>query len=172
MDFGDILDAWDRQTGKGREPGGAAKKSREQSSRAEPEDPPNEAAPASPLSAWLSTNGVYDKDADAVNRAERSAARRRRLLVKKPDDEMDLHGLTQEEAWDKLEAFFTNARREGFEKLLIIHGKGNHSAGDAVLKTLVRGYIERCPFAGESGHGSAVQGGAGSTWVLLKAEEK
>jgi DNA-nicking Smr family endonuclease len=35
-----------------------------------------------------------------------------------------------------------------------------------VLKRTVREFIERCPFAGESGQGPA--GGAGATWVLLK----
>jgi hypothetical protein len=32
----------------------------------------------------------------------------------------------------------------------------------------VRKYIEKCPFAGESGHEKAANGGTGATWVLLK----
>jgi DNA-nicking Smr family endonuclease len=173
MDFGDILDAWDRQTGKGgagKTRANSQKTSLEEHHPEEDENKTDEAG--NPLSAWLSVNGVYDKDTESVNQTEHSAARRRRLLAKKPDDEIDLHGLTQDEAQDKLETFFANAKRENFEKLLIIHGKGNHSAGDAVLKNLVRGYIERCPFAGENGHGSAIQGGAGATWVLLKEDIK
>jgi DNA-nicking Smr family endonuclease len=49
---------------------------------------------------------------------------------------------------------------------MIIHGKGNHSRGEAVLGRTVREFIEHCPFAGESGHGR--EGGTGTTWVLLK----
>jgi DNA-nicking Smr family endonuclease len=147
MDFGDILNAWDKQGGGGR----AGNRGRE------------------PLAEWLSENGVYDKDAGDSGLGETREARRRRLRVKKPDDTLDLHGLTQEEAWTRLETFFAAARQAGFEKLLIIHGKGNHSAGEAVLKGLVRRYIEECPFAGESGPGNASQGGAGATWVFLKA---
>ncbi|MDR1909043.1 MAG: Smr/MutS family protein [Spirochaetaceae bacterium] len=146
MDFGDILNAWDKQSGKGRTGNKAH----------------------GPLAEWLSENGVYDKDAGDSGPAENREARRRRLRAKKPDDTLDLHGLTQEEAWTQLESFFAAARRADFEKVLIIHGKGNHSAGDAVLKGLVRRYIEGCPFAGESGPGNASQGGAGATWVFLK----
>jgi DNA-nicking Smr family endonuclease len=167
MDFGDILDAWDRQSGKGPSQKGAAQGKAQGAAQGRGAAGDEQIAP---LSAWLNVNDVYDKDSESVNHAEQSAARRRRLLSKKPDDELDLHGLTQDEAWGKLETFFANARAEGMEKLLIIHGKGNHSAGDAVLKTLVRSFIERCPFAGENGHGTAAQGGAGATWVLLKGE--
>jgi DNA-nicking Smr family endonuclease len=114
-------------------------------------------------------NGVYDKDA-AAGDAGRSGAgeRRRRLLAKKPDANLDLHGLTRDEAWVSLESFFETGRRQGLEKLLLVHGKGNHSEGDAVLKRTVRQFIENCPFAGESGPANAELGGNGATWVLLK----
>ena len=108
--------------------------------------------------------------------------RRSRLLRKKPDATIDLHGLNRDEAWDALENFFGNCRRMGHEKLLIIHGKGNHSgnfsgkvsdggdsrSGEAVLKDTARSFIEHCSFAGESGFSNARGGGSGATWVLLK----
>jgi DNA-nicking Smr family endonuclease len=125
------------------------------------------------FSDWLDKNGVKDKDAELVPEragAGRPAAAetRRRRLKKKSDAVIDIHGLTRNEAWDALDAFFEQGRREGFEKLGVIHGKGNHSSGEAVLKGLTRDFIERCSFAGESGHGAAADGGAGMTWVLLK----
>ncbi|MDR0599262.1 MAG: Smr/MutS family protein [Treponema sp.] len=135
MDFGKILDQWDKRSGQ-----------------------------------------VYDKDADITDSSEESAAaRRRRLLRKRPDDKIDLHGLTRDEAWDALTAFFNGARDRELEKLLVIHGKGNHlpeSPGEetVVLRKMVRDFIERCPFAGESGYSEPAQGGTGSTWVLLKAK--
>jgi DNA-nicking Smr family endonuclease len=157
MNFGDILDAWDKQTaraGKKRGTGGGQE----------------EAASIDPVTAWLRINGVYDKDAESPEAEERQAAeRRRRLRTKKPDSALDLHGLTRDEAWASMETFFEESRRQGLEKVLLIHGKGNHSEGEAVLKRAVLQFIEKCPYAGESGQPNAELGGSGATWVLLKA---
>jgi DNA-nicking Smr family endonuclease len=133
MNFGDILDQWDQQTG------------------------------------GFRANETGGKDGN-VSRvpAETGPERRRRLLSKRADAVIDLHGLTRDEAWSALEAFFHQGKQRGFEKLLIIHGKGNHSAGEAVLSRTTRDFIERCPFAGESGCGNAASGGSGATWVFLK----
>jgi DNA-nicking Smr family endonuclease len=174
MDFGDILDEWEGRTAK---PAGKKGVSRglkrikgepSRPSGKEGREPSHQWERVDPLTAWLRINGIEDKDAEA-ERAEVSAPeRRRRLLAKNPDAAIDLHGLSRDEAWETLEAFFYSSRRQGFEKVLIIHGKGNHSGSEAVLKRMVRDFVERCPLAGESGHGSPVSGGGGSTWVLLK----
>ena len=108
---------------------------------------------------------IYKKDDEIPDASENE---RRRLILKKPDASIDLHGLTQDEAWDKLDDFFRISRSRGHEKILLIHGKGNHSKNEGVLRELCRRYIEHCPFAGESGHNSASKGGSGATWVLLK----
>jgi DNA-nicking Smr family endonuclease len=150
MDFGDILEQWDRRTAKPRKIG------------KEPER-------VDPLTAWLRINGVYDKDAETETAGiDDAGAKRRRLLAKAADAVLDLHGMTHDEAWTALDTFFRDSRRRGYEKILLIHGKGNHSRGDVVLKETVRSFIENCPFAGESGHGKAAAGGSGTTWVLLK----
>jgi DNA-nicking Smr family endonuclease len=158
MDFSDILDQWDRQTGKSS--GGKA-------ARKDPSKPG-----ADPLSAWLRVNEVIDKDAELLDSAAPSekGERRRRLRTKKADATLDLHGQTRDEAWRSMDGFFRLARQQGFEKLLIVHGKGNHSGGEAALKRVVRDYIEDCAFAGESGQATASEGGSGATWVLLKDE--
>jgi DNA-nicking Smr family endonuclease len=119
---------------------------------------------------------IYGKDQEFE--FESSSERRRRLLRKRPDETIDLHGLNQEEAWEALARFFENAREHKLEKLLVIHGKGNHTESFTpvstanrslgILKNTVRDFIEHCPFAGESGYGNASLGGSGSTWVLLK----
>ena len=140
MDFGKILDQWDKHSGP-----------------------------------------VYDKDADSsvpyndfAGRRSASASRRRRLLRKSPDAFIDLHGFTRDEAWNALTAFFNTAKNSGLEKVLVIHGKGNHEDNDGtrktgVLKKMVRDFIERCPFAGESGFNNSNAGGTGATWVLIKS---
>ena len=124
------------------------------------------------LDNWLSQNEIYDKD--AVSPGERTVPgnRRYKLLRKKPDASIDLHGLTGDEAWAALDAFFEESRKKRFEKLLIIHGKGNHrsetSLNEGVLRDITRRYIENCSFAGESGYSPAREGGTGATWVILK----
>jgi DNA-nicking Smr family endonuclease len=82
---------------------------------------------------------------------------------------IDLHGYTASDAENALELFFDRSYREGCEKILIVHGKGNHSNGDAVLKETVRKFIEACPYAGKSGQNPGAEGGSGATWVLLKS---
>jgi DNA-nicking Smr family endonuclease len=127
------------------------------------------------LSRWEKQNAGnrgYDKDAaqekDAIYGDNNSAGeRRRKLLRKKPDAFIDLHGMSQNEAITALETFFDNSRENGFEKLLLVHGKGSHQ-GDGVLRELSRRFIETCPFAGESGYSNAKEGGNGATWVILK----
>ena len=149
MDFGTILDKWEKQT---------------------------------------PDNFIFDKDAAVLTegtdnrldgQGKASGERRSRLLRKKPDAYIDLHGLTQDEAWGRLEAFFDESHNKGFEKVQIIHGKGSHAisgisgpviASEAVLRDLSRRFIENCSFAGESGHCPAREGGSGATWVILKSK--
>ena len=109
----------------------------------------------------------FDKDAAAAPAKTGAGERRSRLLRKKPDAVIDLHGLTRDEAWTALDTFFTNSRSEEFEKVLVIHGKGNHG-NEGILKDLSRHFIQSCPFAGECGYSSAREGGTGATWVILK----
>ncbi|GHV11835.1 DNA mismatch repair protein MutS [Spirochaetia bacterium] len=178
VNFGDILDQWDNQTAKPQ--GKRSGKNRGTTGKGDHAAPGQKKAvqqaavqPIHPLTAWLGKNDVYDKDAEEPELHGGKAAvsageKRRRLLLRKPDAVIDLHGLTRDEAWAALDAFFEDAGRRGFPKLAIIHGKGNHSRGGAILKHTVREFIERCPFAGESGFGDAASGGSGTTWVLLK----
>ncbi|MDR1178184.1 MAG: Smr/MutS family protein [Spirochaetaceae bacterium] len=128
------------------------------------------------------SRAAMPKEAD-VGSSGTPGERRRRLLAKKPDAVLDLHGLTRDEAWQSLDLFFEDAGNRGFEKVLIVHGKGNHaeekdgwgpsakvlpSTGSAPLKLLVKTFIDHCPLAGESGYNPARQGGSGATWVLIK----
>ena len=102
------------------------------------------------------------------NNNRQAGERRAALIKKKPDAYIDLHGLTREEAWSSLEEFFENSRRKGFEKVKIIHGKGNPPVNEAPLRTLSRKFIENCSYAGESAYCTAKEGGSGATWVILK----
>jgi DNA-nicking Smr family endonuclease len=179
MDFGDILDAWERMTA---QPQGSKKQLKKQAEKdkAAGQPPPKPDTPqvarTDPITEWIRIHGVYDKDAEAgaepaYETGAEAGRRRRRLLRKEPDAVIDLHGLTQAEAWTALDRFFEAGRVQGFEKLCVVHGKGSHSSGEGVLKQLTRCFIERCPFAGESGRAKAESGGSGATWVILKREK-
>ena len=144
MDFGDILKKWEKQKG-------SIAHNKNDS-----------------MEALLRETDIYDKDAAAESSRRDSARSRRHLRAKKADASLDIHGLTRNEAWSALERFFENAKAEDMKKILVIHGKGLHSKGDAVLGGTVRDFIEHCPFAGESGREKGASGGSGVTWVLLK----
>ncbi len=84
------------------------------------------------------------------------------------DDVIDLHGLTISEAGTALDLFIENAYKNGFRKVLIIHGKGRHSKNGPVLGLWVKKYLESSKKAGKTGQADRQHGGSGATWVIMK----
>lgn len=123
-----------------------------------------------PMDYWVRRYGVYDKDAqDSQDPAPLdNQAEKRRLRAMRPQAEIDLHGMTLEEAYGALVTFFDDAVRREYQKVLIIHGKGNHSQNGPVLARFVQKFLETHTHAGETGHPKGRDGGTGSTWVILK----
>ena len=94
---------------------------------------------------------------------------RENLVALRPEARIDLHGLTKEGAWQRLESFISECEAKKIKKVLIIHGKGIHSHGsDPVLGEVVRKFIEIDKRLGSSGHPDSSMGGKGATWVILK----
>lgn len=189
MNFGDILDEWDKETarpyGKKRlkdderketskdtegdgDHAGAGDHAGTGRASGAAERHEREQPVANPMDVWLRRYGIQDKDSHTIERGESPADRRRRLRALKPEAVIDLHGFTRDEAWARLESFFADCVRRHLQKILIIHGKGTHSEDSPVLGQTVRLFLERNPHAGESGHPDSNGGGTGSTWVLLK----
>ena len=82
--------------------------------------------------------------------------------------QIDLHGLTREEARDALAGFVRQSHQQGRRCLRIVHGKGHGSPGrQPVLKAKVQRWLAQCgevvAFTQASGH----EGGAGALIVLL-----
>lgn len=123
------------------------------------------------MEMWLRRYGVVDKDAltEKMKREDRELDRAQ-LRKKIPDGTIDLHGLTRDEAWTKLDNFVTECVRRKLQKILIIHGKGNHSSDNPVLALMVRTFIERDARLGESGHPEKKDGGKGATWVIIRPQ--
>ncbi len=181
MDFGDILEQWDKMQKAGRAarkesgetpaPHKKANAPRPAEAKSAPERSADIADIAGQEAQWLRRHPVVDKDALAEKTAARRLpASRRRLDAMKADAQIDLHGLTREEARQRLDAFVSECVRRRLRKILIIHGKGIHTpGGDSVLGEFVRRYIEQDSRLGASGHPDSRTGGSGATWVILKA---
>jgi DNA-nicking Smr family endonuclease len=86
------------------------------------------------------------------------------------DDELDLHGLSQTAARDRLADFITRSRDAGCRCVRIIHGKGYRSgARGPVLKTAVNLWLRRHMDIMAFVSARAIDGGAGALYVLLRA---
>jgi DNA-nicking Smr family endonuclease len=86
------------------------------------------------------------------------------------DDELDLHGLSQTAARDRLAEFIARSRDRGCRCVRIIHGKGYRSgARGPVLKTAVNHWLRRHLDVIAFVSARAIDGGAGAMYVLLRA---
>ena len=179
MDFGAILDQWDRlqKEVKGRGRGGNSVSGKKANAPKKNEAPSNCSGEESsftkrinPEEAWLRRYGVIDKDKIAAEEAERNRTRSQFYVKNLPiEAKIDLHGLTREEARDTLTIFVGDCIKRGLRKILIVHGKGIHTTGsDPVLGEAVRKFIEQDRRCGRSGHPDRRMGGSGATWVFLK----
>ena len=84
--------------------------------------------------------------------------------------QLDLHGLTREEALDALPRFLLSARKKGQKAVLVITGKGNHSSEEPVLHQAVASWLR------DAGRGIILEfapapremGGSGAYVVFLR----
>lgn len=161
MDFGDILEQWDSM------------ETQKANTKQKNIDSPQKTQKANPMDVWLRRYGIYDKDA-AFEEQEKPTLPRGGYKNLPIDAKIDLHGLTKEEAWEKLKKFVDDSVSRGKRKLLIVHGKGNHSHDGENLCPLaetVRLFIETDARLGASGHPENNQGGKGATWVMIKQKK-
>ena len=116
-------------------------------------------------------SGIVDKD-KILSRGEKNRIsklhREKDLKKMKPQDKLDLHGFTSAEAELELERFLANSKKRGLKKVLIVHGKGNHSLNGPVLKKTVYAYLRRCSFTGMIGTPDQSLGGSGAVWVIIR----
>jgi DNA-nicking Smr family endonuclease len=85
------------------------------------------------------------------------------------DDELDLHGLTQTAARDRLSDFLARSRDGGCRCVRIVHGKGYRSGvRGPVLKTAVNLWLRRHMDVMAFVSARVIDGGAGAMYVLLR----
>ena len=109
---------------------------------------------------------------DESPREERSLTRAE-MEKAQVDDELDLHGMLQEEAAAALRYFLRESRLEGLRKVLIIHGKGLHSENRrGVLKEAVQQVLLKDRNVSAWGEAGRKEGGRGASWVWLSVRGK
>ncbi|MCR5607127.1 MAG: Smr/MutS family protein [Treponema sp.] len=186
MDFGDILAQWDEESKKSSKkqqqkgpqvshkkanaPTKEEKEAMRQGYSYEQQMKADAKKEINPMEAWLRRYGTVDKDAVADEYNESLKMRSREYIRNMtPEARIDLHGLSRDEAWAKLNSFVGDCESRGLKKILIIHGKGNHSkTNDPVLSSMVKTFIEQDERLGSSGHPDRYMGGNGATWVILR----
>jgi DNA-nicking Smr family endonuclease len=85
------------------------------------------------------------------------------------EDELDLHGLSQTAARDRLVEFLARSRDNARRCVRIIHGKGYRSgARGPVLKTAVDLWLRRHSDVMAFSSARAIDGGTGAVYVLLR----
>jgi DNA-nicking Smr family endonuclease len=89
------------------------------------------------------------------------------------DLQLDLHGLTKDEAIENLGRFVTGAYNRGQKGVLVITGKGNNSPGEPVLKLAVAAWLKESGKTMVSEFVAAPQdmGGTGAFVVFLKEKK-
>ncbi len=90
---------------------------------------------------------------------------------KRPDDEIDLHGKTRDEAIKIVQKFVIDCYQKNLRSALIITGKGHHSVEkDPVLKREVKFWLERNGKSYISDFHEAPPrfGGSGAIWLNFK----
>ncbi len=104
----------------------------------------------------------------ASNKKSRSSTRD---SLKRPDDEIDLHGKTKDEAIKIVQKFVIDCYQKNFRSALIITGKGHHSAENApVLKREVKLWLERNgdSYITDFQEAPPRFGGSGAIWLNFK----
>ena len=122
---------------------------------------------------WLQKNEIslgekYDLDHAPRFKKKKKPARK---ASREPEDALDLHGLTVEEAAMRIRSFLLTSKLKGHYLVKIIHGKGLHSPGEAKLKSLVVEFLNRegKRMISSWQHAPPNQGGEGAVFVYLTA---
>jgi DNA-nicking Smr family endonuclease len=86
------------------------------------------------------------------------------------EDQLDLHGLNQSAARDRLAEFIERSRGAGHRCVRIVHGKGYRSgARGPILKIAVNSWLKRHGDVMAFTSARTIDGGTGALYVLLRS---
>ena len=84
---------------------------------------------------------------------------------------VDLHGMTQDQAYSLLYSFLHRAHAGGIRYVLVITGKGSSSGGDGILRRAVPAWLATPafrPLVSSHDHAARKHGGSGALYVRLR----
>ena len=114
---------------------------------------------------------VPDKGVSTEQTSSKKSRSSTRDSLKRPDDEIDLHGKTRDEAIKIVQKFVIDCYQKNFRSALIITGKGHHSAEKTpVLKREVKLWLERNgdSYIADFQEAPPRFGGSGAIWLNFK----
>jgi len=151
MNFGDILDQWEKGP---------------RSTNISKKIPP---PPMTQKKEWHDEYFPNPEDTRLKEKKQVSRGISRKKLEKMdPQDEIDLHGQLKEDIASLLGQFIRQCRKKKIQKILIIHGKGLHSPNGAVLRPVIHDFLSHCIDVVDWGQPPARLGGSGATWAILR----
>ena len=112
-----------------------------------------------------------DKEPRPDQTSRKTSRSSTRHSLNRPDDEIDLHGKTRDEAIKIVQKFVIDCHQKNLRSALIITGKGNHTAEKIpVLKREVKLWLERNGDSYIAGFREAPPrfGGSGAIWLDFK----
>jgi DNA-nicking Smr family endonuclease len=115
----------------------------------------------------------FDEDSRRYGRREDVAASRLEELRSgqvEPANRLDLHGMSEEAARDRVFRFIRQSSESGLECVAIVHGRGLRSPDGPVLKRALPEWLTQLPLArlvGAFASAPRDRGGDGVTFVLL-----
>ncbi len=137
----------------------------------EPEPPPRRPAmkqAARPGPAHDPGKPLEPGSAMGLDRRTHQRLRKGKMAI---DGRLDLHGLTQDAAYNALVSFVENGWQRGKRCLLVITGKGLSAGGQGVLRQQVPRWLNETrlrPAILAVSPAQAEHGGSGALYVLLK----
>lgn len=106
----------------------------------------------------------------------RARPRRMKQLARgelKPAAELDLHGLTRDEAVGRTRSFLAHAARQRWAAVVIVTGKGLHSSAGPILRRAVEQLLDQSGgLVLEWGEAPRRFGGAGALVVFVRGEQR
>ncbi|NNM83252.1 MAG: DNA mismatch repair protein MutS [Burkholderiales bacterium] len=96
----------------------------------------------------------------------------RKLRKARVQFELDLHGLTSDEARVELLRFIAQAAENGIRFARVVHGKGYGSKGAPVLKSKVGNWLVQIPSVLAFCEAGPGEGGSGALVLLIKSLAK
>jgi DNA-nicking Smr family endonuclease len=128
-------------------------------------------APPKPAPAQASVSQPAEKPRHPVHPLDKPTLEKLAKGRMPIEGRVDLHGMTQDEAYSLLYSFLHRAHAGGVRYVLVITGKGSSSGGDGVLRRSVPAWLSTPafrPLVSSHDHAARHHGGSGALYVRLR----